>query len=221
MVVGEGSIIFDLHHPGGVTEGLQLGVPVWVNIENSVAAAAIALLCGVTDEQIRAGLASFAGVHRRFNIHVQTPEVAYIDDYAHHPQEIAASIASVRKLYPQRLLLGIFQPHLYTRTRDFAEEFAKVLSTLDEVILLPIYPAREQPIEGVDSAMLLEKIKEKRQQTALLKDESPVTRATILSKDELIARISERAKAMAPVAVLTIGAGDIDRLVPEIAKRLK
>ena len=218
VVVGEGSIIFDLHHPGGVIEGLQLGVPVWVNIENSVAAAAIALLCGVTDEQIRAGLASFAGVHRRFNIHVQTPEVAYIDDYAHHPQEIAASIASVRKLYPQRHLLGIFQPHLYTRTRDFAEEFAKVLSTLDEVILLPIYPARELPIEGVNSEMLMEKILVERQKT---KDKRQKTNATILSKDELVAQIGERARKMAPVAVLTIGAGDIDRLVPAIAEKLK
>ena len=207
IVVSEGSITYDLHHPGGVIEGLRLGVPVWVNIENSVAAAAIALLCGVTDEQIRAGLASFAGVHRRFNIHVQTPEIAYIDDYAHHPQEIAASIASVRKLYPSRHLLGIFQPHLYTRTRDFADGFAAVLSTLDEVILLPIYPARELPIEGVNSEMLLEKI--------TLRDKH------LLSKDELIAQIGERARKMAPVAVLTIGAGDIDRLVPAIAEKLK
>lgn len=207
IVVNEGSIVFDLHHPGGVIAGLKLGVPVWVNIENSVAASAIALLCGVTDEQIRAGLASFAGVHRRFNIHVQTPEIAYIDDYAHHPQEIAASIASVRKLYPERHLIGIFQPHLYTRTRDFADGFAEVLSTLDEVILLPIYPARELPIEGVDSEMLLGKIS--------------LEHKHLLSKDELIAQIAERAKKMAPVAVLTIGAGDIDRLVPAIAEKLK
>lgn len=211
IVVKEGSIVFDLHHPDGVIKGLQLGVPVWVNIENSVAAAAIALLCGVTDEQIRTGLATFAGVHRRFNIHVQTPQIAYVDDYAHHPQEIAASIASVRRLYPNRHLIGIFQPHLYTRTRDFAEGFAEVLSTLDEVILLPIYPARELPIEGVNSEMLAEKIRSK----------SLDVRCQLLTKDELVNQIGERARRMAPAVVLTIGAGDIDRLVPAIASKLK
>ena len=207
IVTADGTIRFDLHHPGGVISDLQLGVPVWVNIENSVAASGIALLCGVAAQDIRAGLASFAGVHRRFNIHVQTPEVTYIDDYAHHPQEIAASIASVRKLYPERHLLGIFQPHLYTRTRDFADGFAAVLSTLDEVILLPIYPARELPIEGVNSEMLLEKI--------------TIQNKHLLSKDALVSEIAARARQMAPVAVLTIGAGDIDRLVPLIAERLR
>lgn len=206
IIAGEGSLVFDLHHPDGVIAGLTLGVPVWVNIENSVAAAAIALMNGVTEDEIRAGLASFAGVHRRFNIHVQTPAIAYIDDYAHHPQEIAASIASVRKLYPTRHLLGIFQPHLYTRTRDFAEEFAQVLSTLDEVILLPIYPARELPIPGVNSEMLLSKI--------------TLPRKQILSKEALLAEIGKRANDLSPVAVLTIGAGDIDRLVPAIAETL-
>ena len=204
--VTEGSIRFDMHHPKGVIRDVALGVPVWVNIENSIAASAIAMLCGVTDEAIREGLASYAGVYRRFNIHVQTPRIAYIDDYAHHPQEIAASIASVRRLYPQRRLIGIFQPHLYTRTRDFADEFAKVLSTLDEVILLPIYPARELPIEGVNSQMLLDKI--------TLQDKQ------LLSKEELIAQIGKRANQMAPVAVLTIGAGDIDRLVKGIREEL-
>ena len=206
IVTKDGAIIFDLHYPDGVIGKIQLGVPVWVNIENSVAAAAIALLNGVTEDEVRRGLATFKGVHRRFNIHVQTPEVAYIDDYAHHPQEIAASIASVRKLYPERHLLGIFQPHLYTRTRDFADEFAKVLSTLDEVILLPIYPARELPIEGVNSEMLLSKI--------TLRDKH------LLSKEALLAEIGERARKMAPVAVLTIGAGDVDRLVSAIAETL-
>lgn len=207
ILTKDGVIVFDLHYPGGVIEGIQLGVPVWVNIENSVAAAAIALLNGVTEDEVRDGLATFKGVHRRFNIHVQTPQIAYIDDYAHHPQEIAASIASVRKLYPERHLLGIFQPHLYTRTRDFADEFAQVLSTLDEVILLPIYPARELPIEGVNSEMLLGKI--------TLRDKH------LLSKEALLAEIGERARKMAPVAVLTIGAGDIDRLVSAIAETLK
>lgn len=218
IVVSEGTIRFDLHTPNGVISDLRLGVPVWVNIENSVAASAVYLLLAESGEQgaankvqiiesLRAGLASFAGVHRRFNIHVQTPEVAYIDDYAHHPQEIAASIASMRKLYPSRHLLGIFQPHLFTRTRDFADEFAAVLSTLDEVILLPIYPARELPIDGVDSEMLLKKITHDNKH--------------LLTKDELLQTIGERARQMAPVAVLTIGAGDIDRLVPAITEKLK
>jgi len=207
IVTKDATIIFDLHYPDGVIGEIQLGVPVWVNIENSVAAAAIALLNGVTEDEVRTGLATFKGVHRRFNIHVQTPQIAYIDDYAHHPQEIAASIASVRKLYPERYLLGIFQPHLYTRTRDFADEFAAVLSTLDEVILLPIYPARELPIDGVNSEMLLSKIS--------LKDKH------LLSKEALLTEIGVRAQKMAPVAVLTIGAGDIDRLVPAIAETLK
>ena len=207
IVTKDGAIVFDLHYPNGVIGKIQLGVPVWVNIENSVAAAAIALLNGVTEDEVRRGLATFKGVHRRFNIHVQTPQIAYIDDYAHHPQEIAASIASVRKLYPERHLLGIFQPHLYTRTRDFADEFAKVLSTLDEVILLPIYPARELPIEGVNSEMLLSKI--------TLRDKH------LLSKEALLAEIGERARKMAPVAVLTIGAGDVDRLVNDISLKLR
>lgn len=222
IVCKEGSISYDLHHPGGVIEGLQLGVPVWVNIENSVAAAAIFLQLDGNKEQgarskeeaLREGLASFAGVHRRFNIHVQNADIAYIDDYAHHPQEIAASIASVRKLYPNRRLLGIFQPHLYTRTRDFAEGFAEVLSTLDEVILLPIYPARELPIEGVDSEMLADKIRSQ-------KSDVRNQKTWLLTKEELIAQIGERARQMAPVAVLTIGAGDIDRLVPAITDRLR
>ena len=195
-----------MHHPNGVIRGVQLGVPVWVNIENSIAATAIALLCGVREETVRSGLASFAGVHRRFNIHVQTPQIAYIDDYAHHPQEIAASIASVRKLYPERHLIGIFQPHLYSRTRDFADDFARVLSTLDNVILLPIYPAREQPIEGVNAQMLLSKITCHHKQ--------------LMSKEELLATISAHARKQRPVVVLTIGAGDIDRLVPAIAREL-
>ena len=207
IVSREGSLAFDLVYPEGVIRDIRLGVPLWVYNENSIAAMAIALNCGVQAEALRAGLASFAGVYRRFNIHVQTPQIAYVDDYAHHPQEIAAAIASVRKLYPTRRLLGIFQPHLFTRTRDFADGFAQVLSTLDEVILLPIYPARELPIPGIDSQMLLNKIS--------------CPQKSLLSKDELLQAIAEHARAQAPVAVLTIGAGDIDRLVPAIAERLK
>lgn len=119
---------------------------------------AVAWLNGVNKDELRHGLLTYLGVYRRFNIHVNNDHVAYIDDYAHHPTEIRTSIDSVRRLYPDRHFIGIFQPHLYSRTRDFADDFAKVLSSLDEVVLLPIYPARELPIEGVNSEMLLDKI---------------------------------------------------------------
>jgi UDP-N-acetylmuramate--alanine ligase len=149
-------------------------------------------------------MASFKGVLRRFNIHVNTPEVVYIDDYAHHPEEIATAIDSIRKLFPHRRLIGVFQPHLYTRTRDFADDFARVLGTMDEVVLLPIYPARELPIAGVDSEMLLAKIT------------NPNKR--ILPKPELVNYLSGRKNEGA--VILTVGAGDIDRLVGDITKAL-
>lgn len=198
--VANGEIRFDLVTPKGTIKDLQLGVPVWVNIENAVAAITVALLTGVSEDRIKTQMASFKGVWRRFNIHVNTPKVAYIDDYAHHPQEIATAIDSIRKLYPERKLIGVFQPHLYTRTRDFAEGFRRVLGTLDECILLPIYPAREEPIPGVTSEML---------------------GGQVVQKSELVAELQRRvAASREPVVVLTVGAGDIDRLVPEVAKAL-
>ena len=199
--VKSGQIYFDFHAPNETIADIRLGVPVWVNIENAVAAMAVAWLLGVTAEELRLGVASFKGVWRRFNIHVNTPKVAYIDDYAHHPQEIATAIDSVRKLYPERKLIGVFQPHLYTRTRDFAEGFRTVLSTLDESVLLPIYPAREEPIPGVTSDML---------------------GGMVVEKKDLIEELKRRvAESDKPVVVLTIGAGDIDRLVPDVTKALK
>ena len=199
--VTEGQIYFDFHTPTESLQDLKLGVPVWVNIENAVAAMAVAWLNGVSKEDLRSGLASFQGVWRRFNIHVNTPKVAYIDDYAHHPEEIATAIDSIRKLFPERKLIGVFQPHLYTRTRDFAEGFRHVLSTLDECLLLPIYPAREEPITGVTSEML---------------------GGQVVQKSELVAELQRRvAASKEPVVVLTVGAGDIDRLVPEVAKALE
>ncbi len=196
--IANGEIRFDLVTPKGTINDLQLGVSVWVNIENAVAAAAVALTIGTPVEQVRERIASFKGVWRRFNIHVNTPKVAYIDDYAHHPQEIATAIDSIRKLYPERKLIGVFQPHLYTRTRDFAEDFKRVLGTLDECILLPIYPAREEPIPGVTSEML---------------------GWQVVQKTELVAELQRRvAESTEPVVVLTVGAGDIDRLVPSIAQ---
>lgn len=199
--VENGTITFDLMTPTGIHKDIVLGVPVWVNIENAIAAMTVALTVGTPIEQIRERMACFKGVWRRFNIHVNTPKVAYIDDYAHHPQEIATAIDSVRKLYPERKLIGVFQPHLYTRTRDFATEFARVLHTLDELILLPIYPAREEPIPGVTSEML---------------------GGQVIEKKDLVAFLKERVgKSEEPIAVLTIGAGDIDRLVPQITEALQ
>lgn len=195
--VTDGTIIFDYVSPLATIRDISLGVPIWVNIENALAAITVALLAGVREEHIKQRMASFKGVWRRFNIHVNTPRVAYVDDYAHHPQEIATAIDSVRKLYPERKLIGVFQPHLYTRTRDFAEDFARVLHTMDELILLPIYPAREEPIPGVTSEILGGKVVEKKDLIPHLK--------------ELIANSQE------PIAILTVGAGDIDRLVPDIA----
>ena len=196
--IADGQIRFDLVTPTGTVKDLVLGVPVWVNIENAVAAMAVALTVGTPVEQVRERLASFKGVWRRFNIHVNTPKVVYIDDYAHHPQEIATAIDSIRKIYPERRLIGVFQPHLYTRTRDFADGFRQVLRTLDECILLPIYPARELPIPGVTSEIL---------------------GGQVVQKADLIAELKKRvAASKEPVVLLTVGAGDIDRLVPEVAQ---
>ncbi len=203
--ISDGQISFDYQMPDGMIENVRLGVPVWVNIENAVAAMAVAHLCGEKDDAIREAIASFRGVQRRFNIHVNTPKVVYIDDYAHHPDEIATSIDSVRRLYPSRKMIGVFQPHLYTRTRDFADGFVRVLSTLDECILLPIYPARELPIPGVTSDMLLGKI----------------GRGTLIEKADLAKELKSRVEQSdKPVVIMTIGAGDIDRLVPEITEIL-
>ncbi len=216
ILIKDGKIYFDFHTPSEVIANLQLGVPVYINIENSVAAMAIAWLNGVTANELRLGLASYAGIYRRFNIFATQPKTlnsqlstlnaqpcVVVDDYAHHPTELKASIDSIRKLYTGRKLTGIFQPHLYTRTRDFADDFAQVLSMLDEVILLPIYPARELPIEGVSSQMLLEKITGAEKQ--------------IVEKSDLLNCLQGRENEV----IMTLGAGDIDRLVPEIVQLFK
>lgn len=205
----DGEIRFDFYTPMGKVADIQLGVPVWVNIENGVAAMAVAWLMGATDEELRSGMNTFSGVYRRFNMHVNTPQVTYVDDYAHHPMELKASIESVRKLYPNRHVIGVFQPHLFTRTRDFVDEFAEVLSTLDEVALLPIYPAREEPIAGVNSEWLLEKIATKR----------ALVLPNILAK-YLRERVKNCISKGKPSVVITMGAGDIDRLVNDITKSL-
>ncbi len=203
IVISKGQIHFDFHTPTESVQNIRLGVPAVFNIENSVAAMSIAWMLGVTMHEIRSGLSSYSGVFRRFNILFDNGKKVYIDDYAHHPTEIAQTIRAARALYPQKRIVGMFQPHLYTRTRDFADGFAAELSQLDEVILLPIYPAREEPIEGVSSEMIFERLTCVKKQ--LCEYEQAVD--TILNIGDAV--------------VITLGAGDIDRLVPKIAATLR
>ncbi len=201
-----GHITFDLVTPWSVIRHISLGVPVEVNIDNAVAACSAILLTGntsVSPDHIREAMGSFLGAKRRFEFYIREPRRAVIDDYAHHPDELRASIQSVRKLYPNRRLTVAFQPHLYSRTRDFAPEFAEALSGADEVLLLPIYPAREEPIEGVTSEIILDRVT------------SPVK--------HMVARadLAEVLNRMKPEILLTVGAGDINLLLPEIVERLR
>jgi UDP-N-acetylmuramate--alanine ligase len=182
---------------------LELGLPGLHNLENALAASAICYLNGVSVASIREALKSFAGVKRRFEYIVRKPDFVFIDDYAHHPEELRACISSVRAIYPGRRITGVFQPHLFSRTRDFMEGFARSLELLDEVVLLEIYPARELPIEGVTSAALLELIQ--------------CTSKQLCSKELLAERIS----ALHPEVLLTLGAGDIDALVQPLKTRLE
>lgn len=203
--VGNGEIYFDFVGPEIRIADIKLGVPVKVNIENGVAATAIAWLNGATPDEIRQGMASFQGARRRFEFHLKTDKIVLIDDYAHHPQELKASILSVRDLYPNRKLTGIFQPHLYTRTRDFAADFAKSLSLLDELILLDIYPARERPIPGVTSKIIFDAV--------------TIPAKHLIKKDDLLKLVSaERDKLD---VVLMVGAGNIDLLVEPVKQILE
>ena len=198
------TIHFDLHTPERVIPDIALGVPIWINVENAVAAAAMCLLNGVTDDELREGLRTFRGVERRFNILADNGRVAYIDDYAHHPTEIAATIASARLLYPRRKLICIFQPHLFTRTRDQMDDFASVLSMADEVLLMPIYPAREKPIKGITSQALGEKIQNNH---------------VYCPKRSKVPQVVEQIVRHEAVAVvMTLGAGDISLLREPITK---
>ncbi len=201
--VEEGAFVYDVHSPQGVWKAMKLFFPGSHNVENSLAAIAVAIHLGLTEAQIRDGLASFAGVKRRFETVLKNERTVFIDDYAHHPAELKACITAARELYPGKKITGIFQPHLFTRTRDFADEFARSLELLDEIVLLDIYPAREKPIEGVSSAMLLEKLQHSAKQ--------------LWSKEE----VPNRVKNLQPEVLLTLGAGDIDRLVEPIKKALQ
>ena len=196
---------FDLHYPGGVIEDCVVGIPGWVNIENGVGASAIALTYGLEPAKIKEALASFSGVKRRFDMQVKFDDLVYIDDYAHHPNEIAAAISSTREKYPEFKYTAIFQPHLYTRTRDFAPEFAQALSNVDTLVLLDIYPAREEPIEGVTSDIIFNDV------TAPSK--------ILMKKEELLGWMQQQ-ELEGKQLFITLGAGDIDRLVEPIAKIL-
>ena len=203
---GNGRSHFDLHWPGGVIRDCMVGIPGWVNIENAVAASAIGLTYGLDPERIKEALAGFSGVRRRFDIRLENERCIYIDDYAHHPREIAASLTSIRGNYPGRKLTAIFQPHLYTRTRDFAEGFAEALSHADRLILLDIYPAREEPIPRVTSEIIFDGVS--------LDDK------VLLRKEELMRHL-ESLEAPQNEVYMTIGAGDIDRFVEPLAELLK
>lgn len=201
--IGNGEICFDFVGPDIRIPDVYLGVPFKVNIENSIAAMAIAWLNGVTAEEIRKAAGTFPGPRRRFDFHLKTDKITLIDDYAHHPAELKASILSVRELYVGRKLTGIFQPHLYSRTRDFADEFAASLSLLDELILLDIYPAREEPIPGVTSELILDKV--------------TIQSKRVCSKNELLAMVEKEDFEV----VLMAGAGDIDRLIEPVKQLLE
>ncbi len=203
--IGNGDIVFDFVTPTGCIEDVKLGVPVKVNIENGVAAMALAQLNGVTDEEIKRGMASFAGPVRRFDFHLKRNDIVLLDDYAHHPAELKASIQSVKELYPDKKITGIFQPHLYTRTRDFAADFAASLSLLDELILLDIYPAREEPIPGVTSQLIFDQVTLKKKR--------------MIKKEELLDLVKKEAADFQ--VVLMLGAGNIDRLVEPVKQILE
>ena len=207
-LVGGGHYRYDIVTPSGAIEGCTLGVPGWVNIENSVGAVA-AVWCAahfvgqeLDADRVREALASFSGVKRRFEFYVNTPKQVYMDDYAHHPRELAATLTSVRKMFPGRRITALFQPHLYTRTRDLYPEFAEALSHADEVVLLPIYPAREEPIEGITSQIIADRV---------------TVPCRIVDREHL----AETVAAMDTDVVISFGAGNIDACCEALADVLR
>ena len=201
--IGNGEIIFDYISPFGNIKDIQLGVPVAINIENGIAAMALAQISGANDEEIKTAMASFKGVDRRFDFKIKNDKVVFLSDYAHHPEEIKQSILSMRALYADKKITGIFQPHLYTRTRDFYKEFAESLSLLDEVILTEIYPARELPIEGVSSRLIYDQLR-------------PGIEKTLCQKEEILDILKQKRIEV----LMTLGAGDIENYVQPICKIL-
>lgn len=201
--IGNGEIRFDFVTPKETIKDIQLGVPVKINIENSIGSMALAWLNGATAEELCKAMSTFQGARRRFDFILKTDKIVMIDDYAHHPDELSASIKSVKALYPDKKVTGIFQPHLYSRTRDFASQFAKSLSLLDELVLLDIYPAREKPIEGVTSQIIFDEV---------------TCPKTLCRKEELLALLGNKNDME---ILLTVGAGDIDQLLIPIKELLE
>ena len=201
--IGNGEIIFDFVSPKGTIKDIKLGVPVSINIDNGIAAMALAQLCGATDEELRRGMETFGGVDRRFDFKVKNERVVYLSDYAHHPSEIEQSVKSIRELYADKKIAAIFQPHLYTRTRDFYKEFADSLSLLDEVFLCDIYPAREEPIEGVTSKLIYDNLRDG-------------IKKHLITKDEIMESVENGDFDV----LITLGAGDIENYSAQIAEAL-
>lgn len=202
--IANGEITFDFISPLGNIADIRLGVPVYINIENGIAAMALAQIGDATAEEIRTAMATFQGVDRRFDFKIKNDHIVLLSDYAHHPAEIRQSVTSIRTLYPDKKITAIFQPHLYTRTRDFYKEFADSLSLLDEVILLDIYPAREQPIPGITSQLIYDNLR-------------PGIEKCLCKKEELIDLLKNKHLEV----LITLGAGDIDNYIPQISELLK
>lgn len=197
-----GHYTYDLVYPGGTITDIKVGTLGWVNVENSIAAAAICLCHGVDGQKVRHAIGTFEGAKRRLDVHINRPGLTYIDDYAHHPEELASAISSIKNIFPERKLTGVFQPHLFTRTRDFAPEFAKSLSMLDKLILLDIYPAREEPIPGVTSEIIFKDV--------------TCPEKVMITKEELMPLLEKE-----DIDILaTFGAGNIDRFIEPITNML-
>lgn len=202
--IANGEITFDFISPIECVKDVQLGQPVPINIENGVAAMAMAQLSGCTAEELRYGMQTYGGVERRFDFKLKNDKIVFLSDYAHHPKEIYQSAKSIRELYSDRKITAIFQPHLYTRTRDFYKDFANALSLLDEVILTEIYPAREQPIEGVTSQLIYDNLR-------------PGIKKHMIAKSDVLQYIKDHSFDV----LIVLGAGDLDNQVPQITKILK
>lgn len=202
--IGNGEISFDLVSPLGDIQGIQLGVPVAINIENGIAAMALAQISGVTSEEIKAAMASFQGVDRRFDFRIRSDKMVYLSDYAHHPAEIRQSIISIKQLYEGKHIKAIFQPHLYTRTRDFYKDFADSLSLLDDIVIVDIYPAREKPIPGITSALIYDNLR-------------PGVQKQLCTKDEICDIVRQGGFDV----LVTLGAGDIEDYADKITEILR
>lgn len=202
--IGNGEISFDLVSPLGDIQGIQLGVPVAINIENGIAAMALAQISGATSEEIKTAMASFQGVDRRFDFRIRSDKMVYLSDYAHHPAEIRQSITSIKQLYEGKHIKAIFQPHLYTRTRDFYKDFADSLSLLDDIVIVDIYPAREKPIPGITSALIYDNLR-------------PGVQKQLCTKDEICDIVRQGGFDV----LVTLGAGDIEDYADEITEILR